>query len=99
MPCADDYDALCRLDDLVESRKGASTSTIEALPLQTVPAGGLKAENGERLSCAVCLEELTEGAQLRALPCCHRFHAACIDRWLQQKAACPICNREVCSSG
>lgn len=95
---ADDYEALCRLDDTVENRKGAAATTIEALPTQTVPAGGLVGENGEKLSCAVCLEEFCGGAQLRGLPCMHRFHAGCIDRWLQQKATCPICQRSVGSS-
>lgn len=91
---ADDYDMLCRLDETVESRKGASTAEIEALPIQTVPPGGLHGDSGEPLSCAVCLEELAEGAQLRALPCMHRFHRSCIDQWLGHKAACPVCQRE-----
>ena len=72
---ADDYELLCRLDETVENHKGAAASTIDALPTQTVPAGGLAgAAPGERLSCAVCLEEFNEGAELRTLPCLHRFH-------------------------
>lgn len=30
---ADDYEALCRLDDSVENRKGASQAEINALPV------------------------------------------------------------------
>jgi E3 ubiquitin-protein ligase RLIM len=67
------------LDETVENRKGASSGTIEALPTQTVPAGGLPgAAAGERLSCAVCLEEFVEGSELRCLPCLHKFHKVCL---------------------
>lgn len=58
----------------MENRKGAASTTIEALPTQTVPSGGLAGAAGERLSCAVCLEEFAEGSELRSLPCLHRFH-------------------------
>lgn len=84
---------LLRLDETVE-KKGAKTSTIEALPTQTVPAGGITGTAGEKLSCAVCLEEYAEGAELRTLPCLHKFHKGCIDQWLGMKASCPVCNRE-----
>jgi hypothetical protein len=81
MLLTDDYDALCRLDETVENRKGATTNTIDALPTQTVPHGGLPgAASGERLSCAVCLEEFAEGSELRCLPCLHKFHKVCWQR-------------------
>lgn len=74
--------------------QGATAAQIAALPVQTVPAGGLKDEQHEPLKCAVCLEEFSEGCQLRRLPCTHRFHADCIAQWLTQKACCPVCQRE-----
>ena len=52
--------------------------------------------------CPVCLCSLVAGDQLRELPCSHKFHAACIDRWLigrerRQSGApsCPLCKQEV----
>ena len=46
--------------------------------------------------CAICLQELQEGAEL-AMPrrCGHVFHAACLDEWCKTKgsraATCPLC--------
>ena len=41
--------------------------------------------------CPICLDELQEDDTLRTLPCFHRFHACCIDRWLVKKPQCPLC--------
>ena len=42
--------------------------------------------------CSVCFEEFEEGEHVRALPCAHRFHIECIDRWLASKSIrCPMC--------
>lgn len=87
---ADDYDELCRLDEMVESKKGASPGQLAALPTQTAPPGGLLGEGGERLSCSVCLEEFEEGQALCTLPqCLHKYHAGCVQTWLKHKATCP----------
>ena len=46
--------------------------------------------------CAVCLSELSEGERVRRLPkCCHVFHVACIDSWLERRARCPLCVQTV----
>jgi hypothetical protein len=42
--------------------------------------------------CAVCLEELRDGALVRMLASCkHYFHAECVDVWLLSHATCPVC--------
>jgi hypothetical protein len=43
--------------------------------------------------CAVCTAEFLEKELVRILPCNegHYFHKDCIDRWLVQKDACPLC--------
>lgn len=88
----DDYEALLALDDTVENRKGATKDVIEAIPTVPVPLGGLT-ETGDR-RCPICLEDYVSGTTLRRLHCTHQFHKPCLDKWLQQKATCPICQGE-----
>ena len=44
----------------------------------------------------VCLQPMRAG---RALPCIHRFHRECIDRWLAVKRVCPSCKFDVSGRG
>ncbi|XP_040856609.1 E3 ubiquitin-protein ligase RNF43 isoform X2 [Ochotona curzoniae] len=41
--------------------------------------------------CAVCLEEFSEGQELRVISCLHEFHRTCVDPWLHQHRTCPLC--------
>uniref|UniRef100_A0A8B9QIW4 RING-type E3 ubiquitin transferase n=1 Tax=Apteryx owenii TaxID=8824 RepID=A0A8B9QIW4_APTOW len=41
--------------------------------------------------CAICLEEFSEGQELRIISCSHEFHQECVDPWLQQHHTCPLC--------
>ena len=43
------------------------------------------------VTCAVCLEDATEGALLKTLPCSHAFHPPCIDFWMRRADTCPVC--------
>lgn len=44
------------------------------------------------IHCDMCNEELS-GYSSRNLPCGHRFHARCVEDWLQN-ARCPRCRTE-----
>ncbi|KAL1359226.1 hypothetical protein AAHE18_04G093200 [Arachis hypogaea] len=40
-------------------------------------------------SCAICLADFSDGDKIRFLPKCnHRFHVACIDKWLLSHSSC-----------
>lgn len=45
--------------------------------------------------CAVCMDTFLVGAELRLLPCFHRFHLECIDPWLRQCQECPTCKHHI----
>jgi|UniRef100_A0A2N9H238 E3 ubiquitin-protein ligase ATL10/75/76/77/78 len=50
-------------------------------------------------SCAICLVDFTDGDNIRVLPMCnHRFHVACIDKWLLSHSSCPTCRHRLKSS-
>lgn len=46
--------------------------------------------------CSICLEVYENKVIIRSLPCMHRFHKECIDRWISDKKnRCPECNSEI----
>eukprot|EP00438_Fugacium_kawagutii_P024271 Skav206665 [mRNA] locus=scaffold56:80774:81388:+ [translate_table: standard] len=47
----------------------------------------------EPCSCAICLEDRREEEEEAQLPCGHRFHKACVRKWLiYEHLRCPMCN-------
>lgn len=44
-----------------------------------------------RTECTICLGDFADDDEVRALPCVHIFHSACIDRWLARATCCPTC--------
>ena len=50
-------------------------------------------ESGQ--TCNVCFDDFESGDGLRVLPCGHRFHGECVDKWLRsQSLRCPLCNHD-----
>jgi len=69
--------------------RGATKDTIEAIPLVKY------SPDCPQTSCAVCLSDFERGDMLRRLPCGHKFHRCCIDKWLMRNKVCPLCLRDV----
>lgn len=66
----------------------ASPSSIEALPRVEIAAQTV-GSSASPPCCVICLEEFGEWA--REMPCQHRFHGGCIERWLRIHGSCPVC--------
>jgi E3 ubiquitin-protein ligase RNF38/44 len=91
-----DYEALLALDEGVENRKGAKQDVINQLHSERVPRGhGGQAVAAAYGDCCICLEKIGAGQTIRKLECSHHFHKGCVDKWLKQKASCPICQRRI----
>merc|ERR1719436_1437851 len=62
-----------------------------SVPAQTDPAIVTPSSAFPIEECSVCFEEMGGSCPLRRLSCGHGFHHACIQRWLQRNATCPLC--------
>ncbi|PIN24072.1 Ubiquitin--protein ligase [Handroanthus impetiginosus] len=71
-------------------QRPASKASIDAMP-------SVEIEKGEKddEQCVVCLEEWENGEKAQEMPCGHRFHGDCIEKWLKIRASCPVCRYEM----
>ncbi|KAA8894319.1 hypothetical protein FN846DRAFT_900949 [Sphaerosporella brunnea] len=72
--------------------ENAETDSIAAgtVPLTTTKTTEEALSSQKR--CPVCMEDFTQGEELRMLPCHHHFHPDCIDPWLLNvSGSCPLC--------
>mmetsp|Transcript_31442 Transcript_31442/g.97929 ORF Transcript_31442/g.97929 Transcript_31442/m.97929 type:complete len:129 (-) Transcript_31442:71-457(-) len=78
--------------DLEAVPRGVDPGVIQARTTTLTHEGdSASAEN----RCCVCLEQFRHGEELRMLPCMHRYHRECIDRWLTRSPACPVCKHDI----
>jgi len=66
----------------------ASKESIEVMEKVEIEEGG----GGE---CVVCLEEFEVGGVVKEMPCKHRFHGKCIEKWLGIHGSCPVCRYQM----
>ncbi|XP_059298096.1 E3 ubiquitin-protein ligase MPSR1-like [Lycium ferocissimum] len=63
----------------------ATKASIEALPVVEID------EAIDLTECAICLLEFQPGGQAKEMPCQHRYHSNCINKWLRIHGSCPVC--------
>ncbi|KAK8320732.1 hypothetical protein V6Z11_A12G055600 [Gossypium hirsutum] len=80
---------------------GLKKKEMVALPTTTYANSGSSSSSSSSSSgCAICLVDFSEGDKIRMLPKCnHRFHVACIDKWLLSRSSCPTCRQRLNSNG
>ncbi|KAK0412730.1 hypothetical protein QR680_006374 [Steinernema hermaphroditum] len=49
----------------------------------------------DRLNCSICFDWLNNTKSTCVTNCSHVFHEECLNKWLSQKATCPLCSRTV----
>jgi len=45
--------------------------------------------------CSICFETITASTGHCTLGCAHTFHLACLSRWAQSTASCPLCRKQL----
>ncbi|PIN13775.1 Anaphase-promoting complex (APC), subunit 11 [Handroanthus impetiginosus] len=81
------------LNDLFSGKSGcppASKASIDAMESVEIVRG----ENDDE-QCVICLEEWESGEKAKEMPCKHRFHGECIEKWLKIHGSCPVCRYEM----
>ena len=69
-----------------------ATNSTTAITEATLALASAQLLEEEIPSCSICLCDYEVSEKLRALPCAHKYHAICIDDWLQRSSLCPSCN-------
>lgn len=55
----------------------------------------------ESVYCSICCENVKSNEFLRNLPCKHKFHKKCVDKWLNnllkksENTSCPLCRKNI----
>ena len=73
-------------------RKQRHRRLIDSLPIIRY-GRGVPASHDD--CCPICLIEFEQDDAIRALKCRHLYHQSCVDQWLEQKASCPMCIRNI----
>ncbi|KAJ8445480.1 hypothetical protein Cgig2_031293 [Carnegiea gigantea] len=81
---APDLNTLFRTLAEKEGPPPAAKSAIEAM-------ASVEIGKGDDGNCAICLEEWVSGMIVKEMPCKHRFHGGCIEKWLGMHGSCPVC--------
>ncbi|KAG0473275.1 hypothetical protein HPP92_015132 [Vanilla planifolia] len=75
----------------------APKEVVENMPLRNFTKQQGHGNEGTS-QCYICLLDYEEGEYMRILPCNHKFHQVCIDKWLKEiHRVCPLCRADVCN--
>lgn len=76
----------------------ASESSIDTIPTSTFSESHKPSSSSDdKYKCFICIEDFKIGEEISTLPCLHRFHSTCVNRWLRQNNTCPVCKNAISS--
>ncbi|XP_073147438.1 E3 ubiquitin-protein ligase MPSR1-like [Henckelia pumila] len=78
-----EIEAILREIPSKEGHLPASKVSIESLPVVQVSEPGLE--------CPICLSDYEVNGEVKEMPCKHKFHPGCIEKWLGIHGSCPVC--------
>mmetsp|Transcript_1547 Transcript_1547/g.3278 ORF Transcript_1547/g.3278 Transcript_1547/m.3278 type:complete len:206 (-) Transcript_1547:351-968(-) len=77
-----------------QSRSSSSSSSTTPKPHASKSIDDARGKDvlAEVEECMICLEDLVSSSSCRVttLPCGHKFHEACVKRWLCRSSRCPL---------
>lgn len=83
------YEIQINFDIFDASAEPPVTATKESLK-KTDVVKAVKAD--EACECTICMSSFSMNQKLRVLPCDHKFHTGCVDKWLLGHSnKCPVC--------
>ncbi|RZC80192.1 hypothetical protein C5167_042763 [Papaver somniferum] len=68
----------------------ATKASIDAMPKVVITE-----EMQRDLECSICLDGFESGTEAREMPCKHKYHGNCIEKWLGIHGNCPVCRFEM----
>ncbi|CAH1431632.1 unnamed protein product [Lactuca virosa] len=83
------------MNDLMrkDGQPPASQTSIDAMP--TVEIKGTDEIESLGGECVICLEEWGVGDVVKEMPCKHKFHGGCVEKWLKIHGSCPVCRHKM----
>uniref|UniRef100_A0A7N1A1A4 RING-type E3 ubiquitin transferase n=1 Tax=Kalanchoe fedtschenkoi TaxID=63787 RepID=A0A7N1A1A4_KALFE len=76
-------------DIMFQARPGQPPATKASIAaLREVEIG----DDEQDLECSICLEGMKVAKEM---PCKHRFHSGCVDKWLRIHGSCPVCGYQM----
>jgi len=84
---------------LTSPRRAVVAEPVDTAEPTKEVTGTLQTADSDIMECPICFEEFQHAEDRLFLPCCHSFHAACVDGWLVTRGTCPTCRHPANGSG
>ncbi|GLJ13637.1 hypothetical protein SUGI_0216920 [Cryptomeria japonica] len=72
-------------------RESSGMKDEEAAEILGSPTSWIAGFEEAEIDCAICLDSIERGVEVKALACKHVYHYACILRSTKRKQQCPLC--------